>query len=512
MAATALGTSSGDGWEFDVPTDGSKSLPPSPRYVEALASQGYSFEAAVADLIDNSIDAGAERVAVVFLRDGDRLSSLLIVDDGQGMDDCALDTAMTIAGQERYAAAALGMYGTGLKAASMSCADSLTVISRTKRSKASGRRWLTQNARNGFHCDIVSPEYSQRLIDRYDGIIGWQGTIVRWDAVRDFDTIEEGHTDQYLNRAVDRLENYLGLYLHRFLSRGGFHIDIVIEEATTREEHDHRPVEPIDPFGYRVPGKAGYPRKFTAPIEGIGDVALTAHIWPPKNQSVGYKGIGPLQERQGFYFYRNDRLVQAGGWNSYRSAEGHLSLARVQVDLPHPANSVFSLTVKKAGVTVNPSFSRGLEKATDADGTSFAGYLHEAEAVYREAARRNEPKRKAAIPPGRGISPKLKRVLVEELPQVPGEDPIGFLWEPLSSDVLFEIDRSRRAIRLNKAYRQAVLGNRRGGFNDAPLLKSMLYLAFNDIFQKERLRAVVQDEIDLWNAVLIAAVRSEADR
>jgi hypothetical protein len=43
-------------WQFDVPTSGSKRLPPAARSFESLAHQGYGFEAAIADLIDNSID------------------------------------------------------------------------------------------------------------------------------------------------------------------------------------------------------------------------------------------------------------------------------------------------------------------------------------------------------------------------------------------------------------------------------------------------------------------------
>jgi hypothetical protein len=66
-------------WQFDVPTSGSKRLPPAARSFESLAHQGYSFEAAIADLIDNSIDAGAHNVVVSFLRDtgshGDRAAS-----------------------------------------------------------------------------------------------------------------------------------------------------------------------------------------------------------------------------------------------------------------------------------------------------------------------------------------------------------------------------------------------------------------------------------------------------
>ncbi|MEU2251416.1 ATP-binding protein [Streptomyces sp. NPDC019224] len=500
-------------WQFEVPTTGTKRLPPAARYVESLTHQGYGFEAAIADLVDNSIDAGARNVVVSLLRDDDRLVSLLVVDDGCGMDDAALDTAMTVGGRQGYDEAALGHFGAGLKAASLSHADSLTVISRTKRSPSTGRRWLTARARADFSCDIVDPGYCQDLVDRYDGVIQWHGTIVRWDRVRAFETITAGQADRYLNDAIEKLETHLGLYLHRFLAREGFNIDIVVEDVRTREELDHRGVEPIDPFGYRVPGRAGYPRTYTAPVEGVSGVELTAHIWPPKSPLVSYRGIGPLAERQGFYIYRNDRLVQAGGWNGTRSPEGHLALARIAVDLPSAPNDVFNLTVKKDGVTVTPAFARGLEQAVDAAGHAFGAYVQEAALTYREAARRaTEPQRKAVLPAGKGMDPKLRRTLRDELPELEGEDPIAFRWDSLPLDVFFELDREHREVRLNKEYRQVLNGGRRGGLNDAPVIKSMLYLMVNEIFQKERVRAVHTDNVALWNSVLVTAARCELER
>ncbi|GGZ52410.1 hypothetical protein GCM10010387_53360 [Streptomyces inusitatus] len=500
-------------WQFDIPTQGSKQLPPAARYVESLTHQGYSFEAAIADLIDNSIDAAARNVAVIFLRDDDRIVSLLVIDDGKGMDEPSLDIAMTVGGREEYADGDLGHFGAGLKSASLSHAGSLTVVSRTKRSPAAGRRWLMERAQADFSCDIINARYCQDLVDRYDGVIGWHGTIVRWDEVRAFQTITAGQTDRFLNDAIERLETHLGLYLHRFLSQKDFHIDIVVEDVRTREELDHRGVEAIDPFGYRVPGQAGFPRTYKAPVEGIGDVSLTAHIWPPKSPLVSYRGIGPLADRQGFYIYRNDRLVQAGGWNGTRSAESHHSLARIALDLPSAPNEVFSLTVKKDGVSVTPAFARGLEKATDDSGEPFAAYMAAAQNTYREAAKRStEVHRKDAVPPGKGVDPKLKRILRDELPQLENEEPITFRWDTLPADVFFDIDRDDHVVRLNKQYRQAFNGHRRAGSNDAPVLKGLLYLMLEKNFRLGRSSAQRNDEMALWNSVLVTAANCELNR
>ncbi|MBB5933758.1 ATP-binding protein [Streptomyces zagrosensis] len=501
-------------WHFEVPTTGSKRLPPDPRYMEALSSQGYGFEVAIADLIDNSIDAGAKDVVVHVLRNGDELVSLLVVDDGRGMDEEALDVAMTVGGRRDYGDKSLGIFGTGLKAASLSHADSVTVISKTKRTRSVGRRWVTAHAKEGFQCDIVETGYAQDLMDRYHGRpITWQGTIIRWDGVRDFPKHGGGgQTDRYLTRMIPKLGLHLGLYLHRFLARDDFNITIAVEDVLTRTVYMDFGVESLDPFGYPVTGSAGFPRVFTADVEGVGDVPLTGHVWTPKSNLDEYRAVGTVLDKQGFYFYRNDRLVQAGGWNGYRQPEQHLALARVAVELPPDGGDAFRLTVKKAGVEASPSFASALNEAKDASGYAFKEYLDAAEATYREARKRAGVDRKPVIAPGKGLAPEVKRTVEEELPLISGEETIAIRWEKLDSDVFFAIDREERAIHLNKTYRPALLGGRRGGLTDAPMVKSLLYLLLHQIFEKEYSGPREKDNLQLWQSILLSAARTELDR
>lgn len=174
---------------------------------------------------------------------------------------------------------------------------------------------------------------------------------------------------------------------------------------------------------------------------------------------------------------------------------------------------MFSLTVKKDGVNVTPAFARGLEQARDSDGGTFVQYLGEAERVYRDAARRStEVQRREVIPPGKGVDPKLKRTLRDELPALEGEDPITFRWEAMPTDVFFDIDREDHVVRLNKEYRQAFNSGRRAGSNDAPVLKGMLYLILEKNFRMGRSSAQRDDEMALWNSVLLSAARCEMTR
>ena len=80
--------------------------------------RNHAFETAIADLVDNSVDAGARNVLIRFVRNGHRLVGLLVVDDGQGMTEKHLDVAMTIGGKRKYGPNEIGRFGLGLIIAS----------------------------------------------------------------------------------------------------------------------------------------------------------------------------------------------------------------------------------------------------------------------------------------------------------------------------------------------------------------------------------------------------------
>ena len=122
-------------WSDEVRVAGKTFIPPDPKVMEAIGLN-YALEAAIADLVDNSIDAGAPHVLVRFVRRGARLVSLCVVDNGHGMRDAELEHAMALGKRRDYEASDLGHFGLGLKAASLGQARSLTVISRSKGSSA----------------------------------------------------------------------------------------------------------------------------------------------------------------------------------------------------------------------------------------------------------------------------------------------------------------------------------------------------------------------------------------
>jgi hypothetical protein len=145
---------------------------------------------------------------------------------------------------------------------------------------------------------------------------------------------------------VERLRFHLGLHLHRFIEDG--RLAIAIEVVTQggdggSDEGVERTVIALNPFGYEQTERTFEPRSFEVSLHGIGTLVIEGHIWPPNASSRSYK-LDNAAQRQGLYIYRNDRLIQAGGWNGQRhDSEPHLSLARLRLDLPPRHDSAFSL-------------------------------------------------------------------------------------------------------------------------------------------------------------------------
>lgn len=498
-------------WAEAVPVTATRHLPPDPRLMETIGLN-HAFETAVADLVDNSVDAQAEKVLVRFVRDGDRLVALCVVDNGQGMDDAAIDKAMTVGGRRTYEQADLGHFGVGMKAASLGQADSLSVLSKSLEHDAVGRRWLIQKATNGFECDVIDPGFAAQEISRsWEFLSVTTGTVVRWDGVKAFPSSRRADVvERFLEDTVLRVRRHLGLVFHRIIEAGRLLIGVDVEDLAVAETGPPFLVEPIDPFGYIRTGRAGYPKAITAHVDGR-DMELQCHIWPGRSQLPGFKlPGGTVEARQGFYFYRNDRLLQAGGWNGVVHPERHLQLARVSIDIDDSMARMLVMNPEKTRVETRPSFTAAVEAARGGGGFALPTYLQDATQAFKESRRRSSA-RPRVVPPGRGMTPKVRKAIADELEFLPGERPIDIRWSNFADDSFFDVDRDERVVWLNKAYRWAVIGERDASLNDAPVVKARLYLLMEDLFRGAYLGAKDKDNIELWQAILTAAARSELE-
>jgi len=483
-------------------------LPPEGKgTIRALSRIGYELPAAIADLIDNSIDAQATRVEITFLRNDHEITAVTIADDGRGMDMGALRAGMQFAGQTTHDPGDLGTYGMGLKSASFSQSKTLTVISR-RNSSVVASRWSVEAIGNDWRCEILDPKSAGAVFDELclRGKSPPCGTLVIWERL---DRLVVGQQtdalDEFLATAMPRLEAHLGLTFHRFLESGALSISIVVRHER-RALALPRPVRPHDPFRYPNSGASGWPKPMQCELPGLGSLSLEAHIWPGGSAADGFllgsrKGI----EFQGFYFYRNNRLIQAGGWNSVvKDQDPELQLARVAIELPPQGIDV---NVQKSALQVTASQAQALVTASDGE-IDFEDYLEAARAAYRAFRRSDKGPSVSPVIPGAGMPMPIRRAAQRRIAGQKAAEEIGFSWEDLEDGQIFDLDLTEMNIVLNRTYRHEVLDGAAASGADAPLVKMLLFQLYKDDFGRQRSSRKQREHIELTNALLFEVIRT----
>lgn len=324
-------------------------IPHAKNLMESTRSVGYSLPAAVADLIDNSIAADARRVRIWTPTESER--DLRILDDGRGMDEEGLLAAMRygsrFVGLERESGD-LGRFGLGLKMASLSQCRCLTVVSK-QGDRVVGACWDLD------HVGAASCEWAVQLLEAHDlEKVPWieelrgqsTGTLVVWTKLDNMlmGISERGFSDVLMQRLSD-LKSHLALVFHRYLQGEGPH--------SFEIEFNGRLIEPADPF---LEGRSQRPFATDSFSFAGGKVSISPYVLPhPKTLSKEEREMaGDLQKDQGFYVYRNKRLVIWGTWFRLSRKLSLSKLARVRVDIPASAafDRLWSLDVKKSAASV----------------------------------------------------------------------------------------------------------------------------------------------------------------
>ena len=469
--------------------------------IVALRQVGYSFEQAISDLVDNSINGRAANVLIRFICDENRIRSCVIADDGVGMSESRMNEAMRFGSLPSTDPDSLGKYGMGLKLASLSHASRVTVLSRQSGS-VHGRRWTVEGIGNGWRCEVLNQTDALSAINSAWGPVDLRksGTLIIWDEIDRLPVGTRG-LKSLLRSLQSRLELHLGMCFHRFLEAGSLQV-FIDQQTEGAKEHSICPrISGLDPFAYPSSGKIGYPKTFRARLPDLGTLEAEAHIWPPYSDSPAYKLGNKTAARQGFYFYRNNRLIQAGGWNGVvqHETEPHSSLARIRVDLPVAFDDAFGLNVQKSAIVVPPGFQEAMIGAVADDGETFEDYRRTAQLVYREHDRTVQALK--SLVPGNGL-PKKLRVSAGVL-LAPNETdicPVDFEWTDLPDSELFRIDK--RVILLNSCYRKNILAGDSASGADVPLFKLMLFMLLRDDLERESLSSGRRRHLDQLNRLL----------
>lgn len=322
-------------------------VPNAASLIESMRDFGYSLETAVADIIDNSITAKATRIDVLTFDDGNAFR-LGVIDDGVGMSGEELLAAMAPGSRnplEERSKTDLGRFGLGLKTASFSQCRCLTVVTR-KSGATSVARWDLDIVQSQSRWVVQLPASAEGLpwADR----IGSQGTLVLWERVdrlvKPESAIREDVRNRELNHRLVELSEHLELVFHRFLTGepGLKKLKILL---------NGRSLEPFDPFNSLHPATQFLPPETV--VVGRRKVVVQPFVLPhfskvDKTTWERFAGAAGYLKNQGFYLYRQKRLIVHGTWFGLRRQMPISQLARVRLDIDNSWDPAWKIDVKKA--------------------------------------------------------------------------------------------------------------------------------------------------------------------
>ena len=327
-------------------------VPPGPsKLMEDLSNIGYDLNTAIADIIDNSIYWGAKNINVEIIPEHEGTEEhILICDDGIGMNEERLVEGMRYASERDYKKDDLGKFGLGLKAASLSQCDILTVYTKAKKGTPLIARWDKNFVREKREWLLQRPVQEDLIPFEKNIFLNLKrkqsGTTVCLTRLIDFAHL--GNINKKENKILhdelgDDLLSHIGMVYHEIrkvkIKVQGIDVSgwdpfcrtekvrkLKTENFLLKKNTSSRSLISIDPFIL--------PRK---------DEFSSNESWKEAS------GPKKWNNQQGFYFYRNGRLIKSGGWaNCKGRIEEHNKLLRVMINFKSNADKAVQVNIAKS--------------------------------------------------------------------------------------------------------------------------------------------------------------------
>ncbi|MGG1592412.1 ATP-binding protein [Terribacillus saccharophilus] len=312
--------------------------------INALRSIGYNARTAIADIIDNSIDAFANEISLQFEYNNGN-GYIQIIDNGIGMDQEEIQNAMSIGSKDPRIERKdneLGRFGMGLKTASFSLGKRLSVISKQD-NKYVERCWDLEFVSKSNSWDLFT-EIPQEIKDKISDIPGNTGTIIYIDKLDRFMRAGENPIlETSFLKKVEKINNHISFVFH----------SILINKCSIYVNQNS--VKAWDPFlsthDYTNPLR---PRILK---DEAGVVQISTYILPHASylDPISYRNAGGFKgwnEHQGFYIYRENRLLHFGSWLDFYPKDQASQLARIRIDITNKSDHLWQVDIKKS--MVNP--------------------------------------------------------------------------------------------------------------------------------------------------------------
>jgi hypothetical protein len=338
---------------------------PNPEFlIKSIAEQGYRLESALADLMDNSVSANADKIEVLIDTELEPFT-LFLADNGNGMDEQALIMNMKFPSNspdEKRKGADLGRFGLGLKTSSFSQTRRFTVLARKKGSEIyCGRTWDVKYLKDKGKWRIIinSEDEIKKFLDTYNNLSNNHlhhfpsfeaNVIVIWQGLYKFeDYLDKENRINALQREItDVTSSHLSIVFHRFMERKSNPLSIRINNNILR---------PFNPFPTNISDFRAIDYKTKNFKDEI--IKLEGFVLPARSMEESKNGLSKwvprekgLMDMEGLYIYRADRLIRFGGWHGIIKKMPRLQLARLRVEIGNGADHLIHLNVAKSQINI----------------------------------------------------------------------------------------------------------------------------------------------------------------
>jgi hypothetical protein len=471
--------------------------------IEALISANAELTDAVADLVDNSIDAGATLIEIRLHKlgstvvDGNLRLALSIWDNGEGMSNQSLKDAIALSRGGLKDSSRLGKFGVGLKASSFSNSAETTIFTRVNGGQIAGMQ-LSGGPNDRMYAPISEIEKGSGF-SRSGAAVPEAGTIVRWEHLKGISKFhDQKEVNAWLSAKTQLLAKHLGLVFHRFIKTDHHPNGVVINLRQMDENLGEGLVKVVRPLD---PGKInGNPleRVDLTVSFGAKELTLSFYTSPKGTVDEDLQQLTQSKNGSGFYFYRNSRVIQTGGWRSLL-AQGNRDwrLCRLTLELPteFEKSGDFNVSHDKNSCTFSDELRDSIVGALDQQsGKKLSDYLRMAEQLQK--TRGVIGPSKPALSLARGLYEENLDPLIRELCTISATPiEISLLPFPDDSKQIFHLDVQHRKLTINSKI----------GLLEMQAQKfavTALYIGLRGYLNRTSLTPELQNELSVWNQIL----------
>lgn len=358
-----------------------ESIPSANILLSSLRSVGYIPETAIADIVDNSLSANASAVNIEIDWCAQRI---IISDNGDGMSNQELIKSMSIGSSDPLNERSihdLGRFGMGMKTASFSLGKKLSVITKNN-DGISNACWDLDYVRDNDRWEILAEDSSNELIcDLSERLSNYRnGTVVCISNIDKVISSTSSAEKKKFYKMIDNIKCHLSLVFHRFMEAGKVSVTV-----------NQTPLVPWNPF---IPqNNARQELESEEVVENGHKVIIKPYVLPHKTKFAnddevtaagGYKG---WLQHQGFYVYRNERLIIYGTWFGLFKKEMSFNLARIQLDIYSDSDFDWQIDIKKSKA-VPPAYTDDIIRLAAEKATKQSVKVYNSRGTYSDANHR----------------------------------------------------------------------------------------------------------------------------